>query len=302
MVTSKDIINIIYKTIFAINFITIVGSILSFIVFSRKAFQKSSIQVYFRLLAIFDLFGLFNFGLGLASLFVELQVISSTEFICKITYFITIAISPIPGWILVVLSIDQLITVSMTKRFAFFKKQWFQYTIIFGIFIFNCALYSQVFFQVNNIRIEISNVTYYSCDTNSLILPIIYLIESSFVPFVIMIVTSSFIVRILIRSRQRIGMRTTSNSSLIRRIRDLKFAFNSVILNVLFILLSTPLVIYYLLPKFDFIMSYYFHTISDAIFYFNFALHFWVHFSFNSIFRKEFLILFRIKKKTYGSQ
>lgn len=91
MVTSKDIINLIYKVIFVINFITIVGSILSFIVFSRKAFQKSSIRVYFRLLAIFDLFGLFNFGLSIASLFVDFQVISSTEFICKITYFITIS-------------------------------------------------------------------------------------------------------------------------------------------------------------------------------------------------------------------
>ena len=294
---NKEILNYLYRAILAINFLTIIGSILSFIVFSRKAFQKNSIRIYCRALAIFDLYVIFNLAIGLTGQILDIQIISANNYICKIAYFITVGVSPIPGWILVVFSIDQLITVSMTKRFEFFKKQWFQYAIIIGIFIFHCALYSEVFILVNNRIAIIANVTYYSCDTNSYVVPLIYLVESSFVPFVIMIVTSSFIVRILVRSRRKIGLGTSTDSSFVRRLRDLKFAFNSVILNLIFILFTTPLVIYYLLPKYDFVASYYINQITSIFFYLNFALHFWVHLSFNSIFRNELLILFCIRKR-----
>jgi hypothetical protein len=202
MASDKEILNDIWIGVLAINFLTIVGSILSFIVFSRKAFQKSSIRIYCRMLAIFDLYVIFNLIVGIYSqiTYQGVQLIAYNSYLCKVSYYITYAFSSVPGWILVVFSIDQLIDVSMTKRFAFFKMKWFQIAIVLGIFIIHCALYSQVFVLVTNQVTIIGKVVAYSCDALSLAVPIIYLIESSLVPFLIMIITSSLILRILIRS------------------------------------------------------------------------------------------------------
>jgi hypothetical protein len=183
--------------------LTIVGSILSLIVFSRKAFQKSSIWIYCRALAIFDLYVIFNLSIGLYSQISGVQLIASNSYVCKVSYFLTDSFTSVQGWILVVFSVDQLIDVSMTKRFAFYKKQWFQYALIIGVFVFHCGLYSQVFVLVTNLGIKIGNTVSYSCDTLSLALPIVYFIECSLLPFIILLITSSLILRLLIRSRRR---------------------------------------------------------------------------------------------------
>ena len=298
MANDKEILNNIWRGVLAINLMTIVGSILSFIVFSRKAFQKSSIRIYCRALAIFDLYVIFNLSVDVYSQISGVQLIASNSYVCKVSYFLTDSFTSVQGWILVVFSVDQLIDVSMTKRFAFYKKHWFQYALIIGVFIFHCGLYSQVFVLVTNLGIKIGNTVSYSCDTLSLALPIVYFIECSLLPFIILLISSSLILRILIRSRRRTGLGTSnSDSSFTRRIRDLKFAFNSVVLNAIFIIFTTPLVVRLFFPKTDFVTGYYINNILSLFFYLNYALHFWVHLSFNSIFRNEFLILLRIKKR-----
>ena len=313
----KELADYIYYFIYCINFMGILGNICSFIVFSRPTFAKSSIGVYCKFLALFDLFTLFNLVNGLVAFIIGYSPLNNLTYICQLGFYITVGISPIPGWILVLFSIDQLITVSMTKRFGFIKTKWFQYALIAAVFLFHCGIYSPVVLMVgvHNITDDNGTVLFLSCDSFTLILPLFYLVESSLVPFTVMVVTTSRIVQLLVQSRRRTSelgsnhsaesnrSETTTtakndqkNSSAIRRARNLKYGFNSVILNILFIILTFPVVVLYIFPQDYFLLYNLIDSICMVFFYLNFALHFWVHFTVNSIFRNQFLILLRIKK------
>lgn len=293
----QEAINIINYIIYAVNFMTILGSLLSFIVFSRKAFEKSSVGIYCKSLAIFDLFVAFNLCVNIVSMIINIPLAYSNDAICKANSFITTGVSAVPAWILVAFSFDQLIIVSRIERFQFLKRKWFQYSIIFVIFIFHCALYSPIIVLASTNNSTHQNETIYSCDSNSNTLPIFYLIESSVMPFLFLIISVSFIVRILIKSRQKVS--TVQGSALVarRRRHDFKFAFNSIILNILFIVLSAPVVLNFIINnQSDYWLFNFINTICNLFFYLNYALHFWIHLTFNSIFRNEFLVLFRIKR------
>lgn len=159
------------------------------------------------------------------------------------------------------------------------------------------------------------------CDypTNSR-LPIVYFTGSGLIPFVIMSITTVCILRILLRSQNSLmrydydgkaaAVALTSQSTTAAktpattvvvarrssRVRDLKFAFNSVIFNVLYIVLTFPLIVIHLARSHSEIGETRFFFLSRLVcfllFFLNFNLHFWVHFCVNSIFRKEVFRLF----------
>ena len=290
-----------------IDFTTVLGSLFTFVVFSRKVFENSSIRIYCRALALFDLFILAPLLTGLIGEIIGDSFTNHIDFWCTFTNFVNIGISPISAWILVVFSFDRLIAVSMTKRFEFAKKKWFQFSIIAGLFIFHCVLYSPVFILIGllNITSTDGTYTYTSCDTTSLIIPIIYLIESSIVPFIIIIITTACIVRLLIKSRRRtsVGQEFANRRrSITIKGKELKFAFNSIALNVLLVLLLSPILFHYIFPDEDYDLNELVTTICFVFAYLNYALHFWVHLGVNSVFRNEVLIILRIRKENDGTR
>ena len=298
MAIYNQISYVLNKIIYGVNFMTILGSLLTFIIFSRKAFEKSSIGLYCKSLAIFDLFVVFNLVFGLAAIIIGSSLTNRYDFLCKLIFFITSGISAIPGWILVAFSFDQLIIVSRTERVQFCNKRWFQYSTIFGIFIIHCAIYSPVF-VLSGIRVVANqNGSVNICQGYSIIMPIVYMVESSIIPLVIIIVSTFFIIRFLVKSRKKISTEPSEGSTqVVVKRRRFKFAFNSVILNILFIVLILPLLLSYIMPKnADYNVNDLINTICFTLFYLNFALHFWVHLICNSIFRREFLLLFCIIK------
>lgn len=283
-----------YYTSTGIIALSVLGSIFSFVVFSRKQFQKSSISLYCKWLAIFDLYLLFNLVICLINILGNIDLTNTSQIVCKLVYLFSIGISPMPGWVLVAFSIDQLIAVSKTKRFKFVNKKLFQYGVISGIFFVNLAIYSPVFWLSGLLIANSGNSTITYCNMVPSIMPYVYLLESSLIPFAIMLVTTTLIIRLLIQLRKRIANEISTDDS--RRTHNLKFGFNSAILNIIFILFSTPIVVYYMLPKGNYYVNYFIQNLSLVFFYSNFALHFWIHLIVNSIFRNEFLILLRIRK------
>ena len=300
----QEIVSYINDSVYVINLLTIIGSVFTFIIFSRKSFEKSTIGIYCKSLAIFDLFVIFNLSVGIASIAINnnRSLMRDTEWICKMmTYFVAV-FSAMSGWILVFFSVDQLITVSFTKRFLFFKKKWFQYSLVLGLFIFHCLFYIPMIFTFSLInKIENGNVSIPSCGTSSIVLPIILFLEGTLIPLIILLILTVLIGRYLRKSRRRVttnGQQVMSSSTNttavdIRRAYEFKYAFNSVILNIMHIVLLTPLLILVSIP----FSSYEYFLLFNVIAYFfsalNNALHFWVHFGVNSIFRKEFFILFK---------
>ena len=291
----QDALYVFNKLNYAFNFMTILGSLLSFIIFSRKSFEKSSIAVYCKALAVFDLFIIFNLVFGLVEIITTIYLPLDHDFLCRLINFVTIGISPIPGWILVAFSFDQLIIVSRTERFQFFKKRWFQYSLILGIAIFHCAIYSPAWILSGVVQVSDQNGTISLCLSDSIPMSILYLVESSIVPIVFIVISTGLIIRALIKSRKKISSSDSATTTRKHRIRDFKFAMNSIILNTLFVVVIIPLFFSFILPL-DYPTFNMLNSVAFTLFYMNFALHFWVHLSFNSVFRREFLLLFRIIK------
>ena len=299
MVSTQDIYAFIRNSIYVVNFLTIIGSILSFAIFSRKIFSKSTIGIYCKSLAVFDLFAILNFSVGIAALILNSRsVVQSNDWLCKMYNYISPVFSSMCAWILVFFSLDQLITVSMTKRFLVFKKKWFQYSLILGLLAFHLAFISPNLVYAG--LVNVGGTT--QCLNRSIILPIIVLVESSILPLVTLFIITAVILRYLAQSRNRTFnefSNTTSSANNLanqRRLKDMKFAFNSVILNIIHIVLTTPSVIIGIIPISD-ISVYMIASIVGYFFYcLNFALHFWIHLFVNSFFRKELFILLRIKK------
>lgn len=137
----------------------------------------------------------------------------------------------------------------------------------------------------------------------------LYLAEASLTPFIIMIVTISLTLNQSFKSRNKLKryLSTENLNSLLQsehktskklvniKSSDLKFAFNSIVFNILFIILTAPTIFVHLYHNDDFYFQMKLKMSAFIIFTINFASRFWIHFCINSIFRNEILVILRIK-------
>jgi hypothetical protein len=283
--------------------IGLIGQLLSFLVFSRKKFTKCSISVYFRALAIADCFTVYRFVYDIFSYFYDIKISTQSNFMCKMSYFIVTGLSPISVWILAAFSIDKMIhALGKSKKFAFIEKKSFQYATVLVIVSVHCFIYSYL-----PIMIQLKQVTRSNGNTSVIcFLPNIphykyisglILVEANVVPFGLMMLTTLVIVKCLIQSRTKLE-RSQRRSLQERRRKDAKFAVNSVILNVCSVIFQMPIALSFLvLPnpgnkKFSLIF-----TIIIFLFYLSYSIRFFVHCTFNRVFRQEFLLMLRVKKQ-----
>jgi hypothetical protein len=285
----------------AIILVGLIGNCLSFIVFSRKTFAKSSIAFYCKCLAIFDSFMIVQLIIDLAVLATGLDLIRTT-FGCKLIFLTTTWLSPIPNRILMFFAIDQMLAALRYKHIEILRKRKFQLGIIVFTILLHTILYlpMPILFEVTKAKvIEVENATYLEskCDVYMRMtrpFTFMYFFESILLPFVVMMITTSVILKCLYDSRRNLTSRSRRGESSIedmggqvRKRRERKFGKNCVMLNVIFILLTSPLLVsaMFLNNNRDFRM------ICLVLFYFNYSIHFWTHLFVNSIFRKEFLTL-----------
>lgn len=139
MVSSEDTfyntINIIIELVVLIG---LIGNILTFIVFARRKFRNNSISINFRALAIFDSFIVLEAVINFYLIFYKYYIAQYSDSVCKLVSYISYAFGSIPGWILIALSIEKLL--SMKKVTNTMKRPFNHYAIVFGILIFNILL------------------------------------------------------------------------------------------------------------------------------------------------------------------
>ena len=280
----------------AVIVIGLIGNLLSYIIFSRPAFQKNSISTYCRALAIFECFTIYelvaDIGLLSSGYFYSLY----SPIACKLYYYIGMVFGSIPGWILIAFSIDKVL--SMKKKANFIKKRKFQYMVIFGIVLFNFLFYIEVPIYLTNTKLQVMNATYYICDTSTLsiggAITMMFLIDGSLLPFLIMFASSIIMIKMIRDSSRTItngGQSRVAN----RTSRDLKFAISSIAFNVVFVVLKMPLVIMIVLSSY-YTLNQNAFTTTFLLYFVNYSISFFVHLASNSIFRREFLVFMRLRK------
>lgn len=108
------------------------------------------------------------------------------------------------------------------------------------------------------------------------------------------ILSKHLTIRQLIKSRNSIER--VGNFGKERKSRDAKYAITSLTLNIMFIIFKMPHLVFFVLNAYLAYFDVYFFNISSFLFYFYTSSSFFVHLATNSVFRREFLLLFRFSK------
>lgn len=288
-------------SLIVISIIGIVGNVISFIVFSRKTFRNNSINIYCRALAIFDMFIIYIVIINVYYISAGSFIIYYSDAVCAAFSYAYRSFGSIPGWILIAFSCDKVLT--MRKLSAGMKRPIIHYSIIVLIVLFNLLLYIEIPIQLKLVTVKQNGVVMrYICDVSTLsygnVLNIIYIIESSILPFLIMFGSSLMTIKLLRDSRKHVNL--TGVVAEKRKSRDNKYAVTSFTFNVLFIVLRMPLVICTVLGLGN--VSYYLSQTSSLLFFLNYSISFFIHCASNSLFRRELFVLMKVRKPVSNAE
>lgn len=297
------------------------GNILLFVMYSRHRLRPLSFSLYFRLIALVDFFITLNWLKIFVRYRFDFYIEDISLFLCKTISYAIYCAGPISSWHLIAISIDRLVSIAFPRRFLFFHKRSFQILVIIVIFVFNMTYYVALLVDFNLVESTTPNhnretdnqtddvfiTTYNLCIMNMELLYWIDLLNSSVLPFIFMILTTSITIRCIIKSRSRITIPpstpTTSNGgNYCHQVRgslsrDAKFSLTSISLNVLFLVLNLPNQVFALYLSFNdqldtdelWIKLVGFTVL--GLFYANHAFGFYVQLAFNGVLRRETLKL-----------
>ena len=253
-------------------FIGSIGNSLSFIVFSQKQLRTHSTFRYLAYLSIVDLIVLY---LGLVYLilrdFFQIDIRTQSLFLCKFHTFLTYVTTHLSSWILTIVSIDRAVActvVQLNKRFCRPKSAD-------RIFLFMCLTVSLINIHIllfmgsersenvpliHNINISTTrNVITCSHNTSDLYFQFfekpyntIDLLSYVLIPFLIMTICACIIAYRLFFSLSKTTMnKATKGHTRKGTQRAKQISYMLLVLNLVFVLLLSPIVIGQVVQDFD---------------------------------------------------
>ena len=250
------------------------------IVFSKKKLKLVPGKNLLKLIAIID----FLCCLIIVARSSEANILKYSYATCKLGSYVYYSCPTISAWLLGYISIEKLLTIRKPQYKNIFVKKNYQTGVALGILASNAILYSHILL-FDDIFSD-SNSTNKKCDiyrTNSYeITSNLHLIDGSILPFLVMLTCSIYLLIFISKSRKRASM---SGQKLLKR-RDIQFTLQTLILDVLFIVLNAPLYFVRVIKMNE--LSLGFHL----LFFSRFTLNFFIYLTFNSLFRREFICLF----------
>ena len=287
----------------------LVGNILLFIIYSRGSLRQLSISIYFRSIALVNLFITLNMIKVFFRDKYQMNLADLSPLACKLIYFAIYIAGPVSSWTMVAITLDRLLTLAWPMRFSFLARTRFQLLVIATVYLFNMLYYAHLLFDARVLR-KVKNETEGDfvefCDiTHDKLLYWLDLINSSLLPFASMMVTSVITIVFILRSRRKFTVRKQSSATVTafnrRMLRDRKFALTSVSLNFLFLLFNVPAPFYGVLSTFiddiDVDLSNLIGYVCLCCYYSYYAISFFVQLTVNSIVRERFLKLIMFEKK-----
>jgi hypothetical protein len=281
----------------------LVGNLVSFIVYSRKSFQKFSSQIYLRAMTVIDSFNLFFYMHHLISEASEQNFQFIDSITCRIHVYLSYVIPCCSIFILMILSVDRVVCIIYHN--SMIRKKKVQICLILVGLFYNFLFYIIVLIIYDLNRLKVSNDKYScSCDKHSGcgVVKWIDLANSVIVPFLLMTTCSIISLYNIKKSKNRIQNQNKTHQLQINNhnSKNVHFVLISFLLNIKFLIFQLPISIYdiIIMNEVDFSdEKELFYTISLFVFYSHFSLSLVVHLTFNSKFRSEFCHIFHLKKK-----
>ena len=229
----------------AVLLVGLIGNISGLIVLSDSRLNKIQTRNIYIFLFTFDTLYL----LQLIIIYMQFGYDSNynltikSSLFCKIFNYLNYSMATISPYMIIFLSFERWVTVSHpTKRNLVLNSRNQTYYLI-GICVYLGSFYFVYPFYYDVVSISTDNTTILlSCnfiDTNSqTILSFLYLVNSTLLPFLLMIIFSLFLISFIFKSRKRVESNYTSKEN--RKFqKDIKFSITSIGLNLIFILMNS---------------------------------------------------------------
>jgi len=209
---------------------------------------------------------------------------------CKIYQYLNFVPDAISPWLLVYISLEKFVSISMPQKRFFLRDKSIQTTYITGLVVFVIVYYIAQPFCFDIINIGSINETVLICSfaSNDLaqLSASMDTVHRVILPFTLMVIFSALLIGTIFRSRSRISSSVRNN----RRLnRDIRFSVSSLSMNLLFVVLNLPLSVLNLLSGQSLTSIY----LTVYLFYLSYGINFYVILLTNSIFRYETFSLFK---------
>ena len=240
---------------------------------------------------------------------------------CKLNRYLSYSLAPISPWLLAYISVDRLISIRFSVKREYLRKNSVQFLYFVFLTAFNMLYYYPVaYFSANKTfglnnngtfeLVEDSNkmkfnstmlvCTLYTDPLAQAIVIAMNSINSVFLPFIIMIVSTILLIHLIITSRRRVHQNLTRENAIIRR--DIKFARTAISFNLYFLITNLPLNLLAYLPFFSSPVFFLLNMLFYYIFMASYAGNFYIILLSNTLFKREFFKIFScIQLRTQSS-
>jgi hypothetical protein len=291
----------------------ILGNILAFVVFSRKKFQNTIFSTYFRALLVVDTIGLLYLTIEKFLWFeYHINLRDFNVILCRITMPFAYSIPAISAYITVMISFDRWLTIAKPTVLLIRKKRKFQIIVCITIIITTFLYNGQLFFSY----IVPTKDNWQDCTIiNENLLSTMDLINTTILPFTLMLLFTLLTINAVFVSRRRIRNNilnnrvATANNQILSSVdfsrkRDIRFVITSILLNIIFLVLNAPHTTFYFVMRN--INNKFFLSTFDIrcilfLLYLNHASVFFINAAVNTQFKEELSKLY-LEKKLFFSK
>jgi len=276
-------------------FLGLIGNSTGLIVFIRissKIFPTRIIFIIYALINLLCLFYLFTKFL-IKNIFSVLFYDISVS-LCKIGYFLDYFLLSVANYVLVFISMERFLSIKFSKLNTF-KKKLNQFISIFIIVTYNFLLYTPSIYFLSFVNKTNSTECDFIKNEYNNLMSLMEFINSSLVPFVIMLIFSGLLIQTVLKSRLRL-LNLANQRDRIKLRKDIQLSVSLVVFNLAFFLLNAPHTIYHL------ITTNANTDLHDAVKYISsisFCIDFYILFVLNSIFRKNVISIFHFVRNVF---
>ncbi|RNA08164.1 FMRFamide receptor-like [Brachionus plicatilis] len=265
-------------------------NLLSYLVFSRKTFEKGTMGFYFRVIAIMDSIALTNLFAQFFTQSLGIDLVLVSSFTCIFfNLFLRVSFQA-SAWLNVIVTLDRLACIKYVhKQFKFNKNKKILLAILFTVLLAIILTNIPVFFLKRSVIIY-NNQSLALCNTDRtsyFIREFFYMMVRTVLPFVIMLYANITLIRTLRESRLKFK-KTRSMQ------REYYFASSLIIINSIFLANLLPLELSKILFSATSAQLSYFTGVITIIYFvttyisaFNHVFPFFINLKFNKIFYNE---------------
>lgn len=273
--------------------IGIIGNMLAFAVFLRKPFLKNSYAFYFRLLSWTESFVLMHTFRHWTRVVLGMDLNLVGALFCRLNEFQPFVSAAISNWLRILILTDRCIQIIYPNQFKFIKTRLFQIGAVLLILTYNVLLHIRM---PLNYRLESINSTLICFISNEMLAYNLFTILINLaISTIISSVLTFRLISFIYSSRRRLRNRLFKPHSSV--LKDRKFAISSIGINVFSLIGQILFVssIFFVSSSSQISSSqidmFFTLAITIAIFYNAFV--FYVSLFMNSMFSREFFLLFK---------